>query len=259
MKITAYYLNEIVEGTDGIVSSFASSANTNKQVVMEALAAKVAEDEYGLIARNGVNKAESCETCIITNINNGFVQYSVETLQIELDETAARNVYLEKQFEYQKEDAVNYLLDNKEMSFFVPESSNSTDEELIDAVFGMGFISDYANMIQSSILHGYTEDYAYEEELKNIFSKRNIGTQVTIKLPNGNKLFVVLNDNGDGYNYSQFSESCEFNTGKFDCGKVITEPVFKYLRDIVLEATEEEAAAENFVICSLLNPAEEIF
>ena len=75
-----YMLEEICELSDGIREFQILAVSADKRALEELLKAKVKEDMYGLIDKNGVNEHDPSHFC--TNFCNGFVEYTITEAKV---------------------------------------------------------------------------------------------------------------------------------------------------------------------------------
>lgn len=76
----AYCLCEEFEGTDGIREFQIKATGWDQDKLRELMQAVVRNDEYGLIAKNGISDNEADLFC--TEFEDGFVQYSIQEQKI---------------------------------------------------------------------------------------------------------------------------------------------------------------------------------
>lgn len=75
-----YCLCEEFEGTDGIREFQIKASGWDQDKLRELMQAVVRNDEYGLIAKNGISDNEADLFC--TEFEDGFVQYSIQEQEI---------------------------------------------------------------------------------------------------------------------------------------------------------------------------------
>lgn len=72
-----HVLCEEYEGDDGIRCFTILGLSHDEDELRNLMHAKIAEDEYGFIAENGVDESELRDNHFITNFNDGFVEYYI--------------------------------------------------------------------------------------------------------------------------------------------------------------------------------------